>query len=196
VTTVRPDVVLLSGSGVWLRSSPARLSVPAPTNGSRSSGSWPRPRGVSAKARRPSKSNPPPWLSASSPPPTVTIRKRVKKNPMGLVAQAARASTLLPLSKRCGARGDANFAGCPRFDRQCGRGGVRLRRAHNASEGRDAGVHRVFGPSPRRNPLACAPVCSACGLPRRCGCLISRVWVRCACASAAPARPKRQKGGG
>jgi hypothetical protein len=123
-------------------------------------------------------------------------RKRVKKNPMGLVAQAARASTLLPLSKRCGARGDANFAGCPRFDRQCGRGGVRLRRAHHASEGHDAGVHRVFGPSPRRNPLACASVRSACGLPRRCGCLISRVWVRCACASAAPARPKRQKGGG
>jgi hypothetical protein len=69
-----------------------------------------------------------------------------KETPNGLGGSAARVSTLLPLLKCGGARGDANSPGCPRFDRQGGQGGARLRRAHHASEGRDAGAKRVIDP--------------------------------------------------
>jgi hypothetical protein len=66
--------------------------------------------------------------------------KREKKTPTRLVARATGVSTLPPYLKRSGARGDANSLGCPRFDRQSGRGGTRLRRAGHASEERGAGA--------------------------------------------------------
>jgi hypothetical protein len=87
------EVVLTPGSGVRLRSTPVCLGVPAPTNGSRGSGSWPHPCGTPAKVKRTSKSKPPPpllpLLLLSRP----LAEDRGKKTLMGLVAWAARVST-------------------------------------------------------------------------------------------------------